>query len=134
MRFSEIRAHVKGKVNLYVLPLFFFLPETSYYSMQKRSKGICEDVHRASAREDGRGSFGDKRRKNSTRFGSRALQNILSRNCPAGVTSSESISHAFNIERRRKSAGRQCYLRGATRDEGRGEGDMRYKELASSSK
>lgn len=23
MRFSEIRAHVKGKVNLYVLPLFF---------------------------------------------------------------------------------------------------------------
>ncbi|KYQ58758.1 hypothetical protein ALC60_02406 [Trachymyrmex zeteki] len=63
------------------------------------------------AREDGRGSFSEKRRKNSRiRFGSSALQNILSRNCPAGVTSSESISHAFNIARTTTEKCRQAVL------------------------
>lgn len=77
--------------------------------------------------KDGRDSFGEKRRKNSRRrFGDRALQNILSRNRPAGVTSSESISRAFNIARatmeKCRQAGRQCCLRDATRGVVRDEG------------
>lgn len=70
--------------------------------------------------KDGRDSFGEKGRKNSRRrFGGRALQNILSRNRPAGVTSPESISRAFNIARatteKCRQAGRQCCLRDAAR-------------------
>lgn len=77
--------------------------------------------------KNGRDNFGEKRRKNSRRrFGGRALQNILSRNRPAGVTSSESISRAFNIARatteKCRQAGRQCCLRGAARGVVRDEG------------
>lgn len=78
------------------------------------------------AREDGRGSFGEKRRKNSGRFGRRALQNILSRNCPAGVTSSESISHAFNIARTTTEKCRQAVLsEGRYKRRGKGRGGSR---------
>lgn len=49
MRFSDYAlAGEKVDLSLYVLPLFF--SRDIYYSMQERSKGICEDVHRAGAR------------------------------------------------------------------------------------
>jgi len=80
------------------------------------------------ARRNGRDSFGGKGRVKSREIrGWRTSRDILSRNRPAGVTSSESISRAFNIARATteecRQAGRQALavLSEGCR-EGRGEG------------
>lgn len=82
-----------------------------------RTRAIKKDLRRRSpgkrAGKDGRDSFGKSRRKNPERRiagrgdeggrgrgrGGEVPRDMLSRNRPAGVTSSESILRAFNIAR-----------------------------------